>query len=65
MRIFALSTFVLPGGGTSEQGEVYDLPDSLAGEAIGMGIAAPFVSEPAPAEPPKPKTKKGSADVQP
>lgn len=64
MKVFALSTFVLPGGNTSEQGEVYDLPAGIAGEAIGMGIAAPFI-EVAPADPPKPKAKKGSADVQP
>lgn len=65
MKVFALSTFVLPGGATSEQGEVYDLPVHVAREAIGIGIASEFVEEPAPVDPPKPKSKKGSADVQP
>ena len=63
MKVFALSTFVLPGGSTSEQGKVYDLPAGIAGEAIGMGIATLFVED-AQADPPKPKSKKATLDVQ-
>jgi hypothetical protein len=60
MQILALSTFVLPGALVTTEGEVYDLPDRYAIEAISLGTAAAWI---APQESPKTKSKKGTADV--
>lgn len=60
MKVFALTTFVLPGGQLAEQGEVYDLPTGLAIEAITLGNCSEFTPppEPDPTPEPEPKPKK-------